>query len=407
VAGFEGMWRTKLPSEWPSCPSEMSYSALREIETCPRKWALSRASYPDIWRRTGYPSKMSRAQLFGIVVHKAVETVLDTSSEIPYGDDESAGRVATLRKLGGFSTVVAEAVGDALESLRGNPRALAQEAQLTEWLLRNTADLRAATQHTLACLPSWNTRGRGTDLRGPTATPSDVLSIGLHPEIELHSSMLGWLGRPDLLQVTEEGCAIFDFKTGAPNENHLLQVHAYALLWADDATRNPHCLPVSSLHVVYGSHTDSWPGPDVSDTSHIRRELAERTELVRRATQHVPPEAIPDERRCAMCGVRQLCGDYWAAMPQWSPPDTGAFIDLAVVFEEEGASQSTCVVLNGAPRLRGQRVLVKWNGGPGGPEVGDRTLLLGVRVTQLSDDTPTSVSWASTSEAFLDTVIVG
>src|SRR2546430_2535646 len=49
------------PSTWPSPPTEMSVSTLRELEACPRRWALSSARYPEIWDRVGYPPKLNIA----------------------------------------------------------------------------------------------------------------------------------------------------------------------------------------------------------------------------------------------------------------------------------------------------------------------------------------------------------
>ena len=46
----------KPPDTWPEPPREMSVSSLRAIESCPRRWALSTASYPNLWRGIGYPA---------------------------------------------------------------------------------------------------------------------------------------------------------------------------------------------------------------------------------------------------------------------------------------------------------------------------------------------------------------
>ena len=35
--------------QWPTPPKWMSYSSLNEAELCPRRWALRRATYPEIW----------------------------------------------------------------------------------------------------------------------------------------------------------------------------------------------------------------------------------------------------------------------------------------------------------------------------------------------------------------------
>ena len=36
-------------------PAMWSYSSLKDVEGCPRRYALSRADYPDLWDQHGYP----------------------------------------------------------------------------------------------------------------------------------------------------------------------------------------------------------------------------------------------------------------------------------------------------------------------------------------------------------------
>jgi hypothetical protein len=47
--------RINNPSTWPQLPRWMSFSALLEIEACPRRWALKSATYPSVWNGRGYP----------------------------------------------------------------------------------------------------------------------------------------------------------------------------------------------------------------------------------------------------------------------------------------------------------------------------------------------------------------
>ena len=66
----------KPPDTWPEPPRQMSVSSLRAIESCPRRWALSTASYPDLWRGIGYPPRIQRSWLMGSVVHLAIERIV-------------------------------------------------------------------------------------------------------------------------------------------------------------------------------------------------------------------------------------------------------------------------------------------------------------------------------------------
>ena len=59
----EPMWLARTPHAWADVPAWMSFSDLRNIEGCPRRWSLSSASYPDIWSGRGYPPKMYLADV--------------------------------------------------------------------------------------------------------------------------------------------------------------------------------------------------------------------------------------------------------------------------------------------------------------------------------------------------------
>ena len=40
----------------PGPPPLWSFSSLREVGACPRRYALARASYPDLWDGRGLPA---------------------------------------------------------------------------------------------------------------------------------------------------------------------------------------------------------------------------------------------------------------------------------------------------------------------------------------------------------------
>src|SRR4051794_13232546 len=106
-------------AQWPPIPSQWSYSSLRDAEECPRRWALSRASYPSIWERQGYPPRPALAALVGDVVHLVLERVLRALQHRSV-DDESG--VAALRQLGGYTSLVRSAIDEQLGALTHNPR---------------------------------------------------------------------------------------------------------------------------------------------------------------------------------------------------------------------------------------------------------------------------------------------
>ena len=88
------------PSSWPEAPEYISIATLVEIETCPRRWALKRASYPTIWEHRGYPPRLHTGALMGTVVHRTLETIIRELSRANSPSVGDAVTIQVLRKLG-------------------------------------------------------------------------------------------------------------------------------------------------------------------------------------------------------------------------------------------------------------------------------------------------------------------
>jgi hypothetical protein len=151
-----------------------------------------------------------------------------------------------------------------------------------------------------------------TNVPGLTRKP---LGLGTHFEVELRDEQLGWKGIADLLCISEDDCAITDFKTGERSERHELQLRIYALLWAKDCELNPSRRPATRLVLSYahGEHDVMCPD-DVQKEKALAVDLRTRTAAVRRALQSVEPKANVSEENCRTCEVRHLCNEYWGAI---------------------------------------------------------------------------------------------
>src|ERR1051325_11146603 len=68
-------WSVISPVAWPEAPVQMTVTTLVEIEACPRRWALSRAAYPELWPGQGYPPRVQIGALAGNVVHSTLEVI--------------------------------------------------------------------------------------------------------------------------------------------------------------------------------------------------------------------------------------------------------------------------------------------------------------------------------------------
>jgi CRISPR/Cas system-associated exonuclease Cas4 (RecB family) len=298
----------------------MSYSGLKEAELCPRRWALRRATYPDIWSSAGYPEVPSLPVLVGDVTHLALEHILREVVRHGCASPSSACAVEALKAMGGYTSVISSIANRRLERLVDNPRAMDRIVALRTAIRARVPEMRQRVQAVLSRsdLPPQPRDG----MRGPAVVDLHVeasgggerqpLGHGSHPEVALRAETLMWSGRADLLKVTPGATDIVDYKTGAPDESHLEQLRIYALLWFRDRQLNPAAGKASRLVVAYPSEDVIVEAPDEEELTALEAELVSRTgaalsDLVRR-----PPEARPAEVACATCPVRQLCGEYWA-----------------------------------------------------------------------------------------------
>lgn len=107
---------------WPTTPAHWSHSSLKEIEACPSQWMLSRADYPDLWQRGGYPPLPVVAAIFGNVVHGVVEHLAKELSIAGITSPSAGDVVGVLGALGGWRGIVLDAIERELSKLSGNPR---------------------------------------------------------------------------------------------------------------------------------------------------------------------------------------------------------------------------------------------------------------------------------------------
>jgi hypothetical protein len=106
----------------PDAPDRWSYSSLKAVENCPRRYVLTRAKYPDLWDRSGYPEVPSAAALFGDVVHDSLEAIVRALTNSGCTSASGPEAIAVLKELGGYSGVAKAMLAKRLAKLAGNPR---------------------------------------------------------------------------------------------------------------------------------------------------------------------------------------------------------------------------------------------------------------------------------------------
>lgn len=292
---------------WPSSPEWMSYSSLREIEECPRRWALRRATYAGIWDRPGYPDLPSLHSLVGEIVHLSLETAFRALVQQGCDSARTPAGVGVLRDLGGYSTIVASTIQAKLDSLASNPRVSKRLVQYRRDLMMRVPDLRRRVQEvvTRSKLSPRLDIGSGTD------RPPHALTHGSFTEIEVRARTLQWLGRLDLINLSVDTCEIVDFKTGREQPTHVAQLRTYALLWYRDEVLNPTARLPTRLLLVYPTRDIEVDVPSITELAQLEADLRLRGAGGRRAIEQRPPEARPSAEACSMCSVRPLCAEYW------------------------------------------------------------------------------------------------
>ena len=385
-------WEVSPPDAWPKPPREMSVSSLRAIESCPRRWALSAASYPDLWQGIGYPARIRQRQLMGSVVHLAIERIVRRLMQANCGSLTEPCGPAAIRDLGGFTSIVRSCIADTVARHANNPR-LSESEELRMKLERNMAHLRVAVQSMLCTVPLVSATGpRGYSGRRGRGGRRSPLSPGTYAELELRASELRWRGFVDLLVLSADGaCEIRDFKTGEPSDEHEFQIRACSVLWSADGVLNPTGGLARRL-------TISYPSGEVAVAAPTGDEIeALKTELLRRATAAVelaraqPPEARPHVDTCRRCDVRHLCSDYWQADTQRNlsvaSENAHPLGDLQVRVQSRRGPVTWDTVVQRSDRFgKGDPVVLLSHGGRHRVEDGTVLRILDARIIDSSSD---------------------
>lgn len=378
------VWYISNPPAWPKPPQWMSFSTLSELEACSRRWALSTADYPHVWKKRGYPRIPQISTLEGTVVHLALEKIAHALVKRGCHSLIEERAFTTLKGLGGYTVIITDCIESALRQYEGNPRATPLLGYVRQRLVPRMPKIRNRVQRLLSRIHLAAGDGIPLDVAGDSiGASSHPLSYGSHTEIELKVPELGWHGIADLLTHTSHFCEIRDFKTGIYKPQQKFQLLTYALLWARDRNLNPLGRLATKLVLSYDEHDVEIPAPNKDDLSSLEIEIRKRTETVLFDLRLAPPEARPGQGNCVYCSVRQLCEEYW----QWhgqqkeydSESPTGLFTDLQIQLTARHGPTSWDGISESSPSINvGQSILLRTSNVPFGLRPGQRIRLLNI-----------------------------
>lgn len=388
---------------WPQAPSRWSYSSLKVIEACPNQWMLSRADYPDIWDRHGYPALPAVPAIFGNIVHSVIDRLTSEFKAAGAISPALNDVVGILGALGGWRAIVLDAIEQELVRLGGNPRVSPERVdRLRDELVRRAPEAADQVKVFLSrgAFPSVaeidvGTTGDGSSTGG--SPPRRPAGLGAHAELEVVADALRLTGRIDLLVVDDAEVRILDFKTGAENDHQGDQVRLYALLWYLDAQANPDHRLATDLRIVYPASEQAVAAPDQVELWCFADAAAARVQAADAVTRQPPPTANPTEENCRYCSVKHLCDDYWPTLPPAvTAVPTGQWFDFEGRILRQNGSKSWFAETLTQPPIE---VLVRTVEPDMTFQVGRRVRLLRVRRSQDPDDLDRLViSMAGTSE---------
>lgn len=357
---FIPIWKIHKPIKRATVPEWMSIHFLLEAEKCPRACALKNASYPQVWNRSGFPSRPVAAAFSGLIVHSAAELIIKRFMEDGVTSVMDGKAMETIRSLGGYTTILTKVLDDSLQRESDNPRFQQFRASFVKLMAAKIPHMRESVQELLRG-QSWMSRTPEM----PHETTSGVidkqrfrLGPGTHFEVELRDKQIMWKGRADIITLSGAGCSITDLKTGAPSDHHQEQMIVYSVLWDGDRELNAERVPVSDLRLCYNSGSVSVSVPGQADTEQIRANLCERTARIKKEIESEIVPARPSIDNCRYCQVKLLCDDYWTASVR---DESEQFRDVELVVQSARGDSIWTAQLISASGLRREEVILKRN----------------------------------------------
>ena len=344
----------------------MSWSQLTGLESCALRWALSNATYKDIWDRRGYPRRFSIQQLRGLVIHGAIDAILKNFRLNRCFDLRSSEAVELLRAQGGFNGVLRESIQRQMLMVEESPRM----RDLSDYIRRKLESLlESMTTIVKRKIGQAYTSSGELELEPEYQAPeppevAQGLGFGIHSEVRLKSEKMGWIGDADQIILTRETCEIVDSKTGKRKDEHSDQLMAYAAIWSQDENNNPLGRLADRLTVSYDDGDVLIEGPIQEDVDQWVEQMKQRTETVRDSLAVMPPIANPSYENCGLCPVKQLCEIYWMPDTQYhlgSHPDaTNDFVDAQLKLTHKRSDTVYLASLESGLRMEiGRPVLLK------------------------------------------------
>ncbi len=369
-----------------------SVSSLNEVEECPKRFVLRRASFPEIWSRNGFPNQISTAQVRGIVVHEVVSMIMnsvETSSESP-----EVSVMALLRERGGYLELLKNTLDKELNLASSNPRAAIMVDSIRREILASLGELRSQVQYfireSINKFPKVISQVENAKKNYQKSANSYIPSVNSEYKIvDKEYPIEGYL---DLLLTGEENDRIVDYKTSKViRDKYWDQLELYAWLWnrSSDNLRKGDCL----IEVISGVGLSESRVVKVEEFPRIQIDVLDR---IQRAEESITGEIVakPSIDSCKFCVVKVLCSPYWSMNESQSTGTKWLDMRVRTIGSLGGNAWSVSILSNDIPAM-----VIFGDRDDGSIEIGQEFRLLNVYKNE-DEDTGVVIRLSQISEIF-------
>ena len=369
-----------------------SASTLNEVEECPKRFALRRASFPEIWSRAGFPNRISAAQVKGIVVHEVVSMIMNyvqNSSELA-----ETSVMSFLKERGGYLELLKSILDKELLSANSNPRAELMVESIKREILSDLSELRGQVQYfvkeSINKLPAASSRVENEEINEMASTTFQIPPI--NSEYKIVDSEFPIEGYLDLLLTNEVIDHIIDYKTSKTiHDEYWDQLSLYAWLWYRSAKnlRKGDC----RIEVISGANLSDSRIIKIEDLPTIQMNVLDRIE---NAEQSITGEvaAKPSIDSCKFCAVKVLCNPYWNMNENQSTEAKWSDMRIRTIGSLGGNAWSVSLLSDDTPAM-----LIVGDRDDGSIEIGQELRLLNAYKNE-DEETGVVIRLSQNSEIF-------
>ena len=369
-----------------------SASTLNEVEECPKRFALRRASFPEIWSRAGFPNRISAAQVKGIVVHEVVSMIMNyvqNSSELA-----EISVMSFLKERGGYLELLKSILDKELLSANSNPRAELMVESIKREILSDLSELRGQVQYfvkeSINKLPAASSRVENEEINEMASTTFQIPPI--NSEYKIVDSEFPIEGYLDLLLTNEVIDHIIDYKTSKTiHDEYWDQLSLYAWLWYRSAKnlRKGDC----RIEVISGANLSESRIIKIEDLPTIQMNVLDRIE---NAEQSITGEvaAKPSIDSCKFCAVKVLCNPYWNMNENQSTEAKWSDMRIRTIGSLGGNAWSVSILSDDTPAM-----LIVGDRDDGSIEIGQELRLLNAYKNE-DEETGVVIRLSQNSEIF-------